>query len=212
MKKIIFLLALVFLLAPSLASARLGVGVGTGKIVVEDELKPGTIYTLPSLTVLNTGDEEADYEAAITYHQDQPELEPPEEWFSFSPQKFFLEPGQAQEVKIKLNLPVRAQPGEYFAYLEGHPLKKAEKGQTSIGVAAAAKLYFTVVPANLVLGVYYRALSFWQTYSPWTQRGAILLGLIILWSLLRRRFKIQVVSQKPPAKGKKEPVESANEE
>ena len=57
MKKISFLVVFLALLAfPFLVYAKLGVGVATGKIVVEDKLRPGMIYNLPALTVLNTGD------------------------------------------------------------------------------------------------------------------------------------------------------------
>jgi hypothetical protein len=187
----VLFLALNFAL-PFPAYSKLGVGVGTGKIVVEDKLKPGMIYNLPSLTVLNTGDEEADYEAAVTYHEKQPELQPLEEWFDFSPKKFYLKPGGAQEVKIKLNLPIKAAPGNYFAYLEGHPLKKSESGQIAIGVAAAAKLYFTVLPANPVLGVYYKTVSFWKLNQPWSSRIAILLGVVIVYFLLRKYLGFQI--------------------
>lgn len=193
MKKVLFLLFFFFLFVfPPLSFAKIGVGVGTGKIQVEDKLKPGMIYELPSLTVFNTGDEEGDYEAAVTYHEKQPELRPLEEWFDFSPKQFHLKPGEAQEVKIKLNLPVKAEPGNYFAYLEGHPLKKAEGGQTTVGVAAAAKLYFTVLPANLVLGIYYRAASFWRLNQPWSNRVAIMIALIIIYWGLRKFLGFQI--------------------
>lgn len=61
----------IVLLLPILALARIGVGVGIGKIVVDQPLKPGLIYTLPSLPVLNTGDEPAEYGVSIEYHEGQ---------------------------------------------------------------------------------------------------------------------------------------------
>ncbi|MBU1129811.1 hypothetical protein KKE45_00630 [Patescibacteria group bacterium] len=194
MKKFLSLLFFLtlFLLFPDNAFSKLGVGVGVGKIQVDDDLKPGMIYKLPHLTVLNTGDENSDYEVVIAYHQDQPELAPPQEWFSFSPQAFSLEPGQVQIVEIKLNLPLKTVPGDYFAYLEGHPTKKAGPGITTIGIAAAAKLYFTVVPANFIQGIYYKILSFWEIYAPWTNIVAIGLGLIFSIILFRKFFNLQI--------------------
>lgn len=186
----LFLVSLSFVFSPS-TLAKIGVGVGTGKIQVEDELKGGMIYELPPLTVLNTGDEPSDYEVAVSYHQNQPELKPPQEWFSFHPDRFHLEPEGVQIVEIKLNLPVRTEPGDYLAYLEGHPVKKSEIGQTTIGVAAAAKLYFTVVPANFLQGIYYRLTTFWRIYAPWTNILAVLILALIGWFLFRRFFKIQ---------------------
>jgi hypothetical protein len=186
----LFLVSLCFVFSPH-TLAKIGVGVGTGKIQVEDELKGGMIYQLPPLTVLNTGDEPADYEVSVSYHQNQPELKPPGEWFSFQPNRFHLEAGEVQTIEINLNLPVRTEPGDYLAYLEGHPLKKSEAGQTTIGVAAAAKLYFTVAPANFLQAIYYRLTTFWRIYSPWTNILAVLaLGLAVLF-VFKRFFKIQ---------------------
>lgn len=190
-KKILIILGVFFLL-PLPVYAKLGVGVATGKIVVEDKLKPGMIYNLPPLTVLNTGDEEADYEVGVSYHEKQPELRPEQKWFAFSPQKFSLKPGDGQKVEIKLNLPIRTEPGEYFAYLEGYPLKKSESGQVTVGIAAGTKLYFTVLPANPVLGVYYKAASLWKTYQPWSSRTAIILAVVIVYWLLHKFLGLSI--------------------
>lgn len=193
MRKIILVFAsLAFLAFPLSAYAKLGVGVATGKIVVEDKLRPGMIYNLPVLTVLNTGDEEAEYEVGVAYHEKQPELRPLEKWFEFSPKKFSLKPGEGQKVKIKLNLPVRTEPGSYFCYLEGYPLKKSESGQASVGIAAGTKLYFTVVPANPVLGVYFKAASLWKINQPWSSRIAIALGAVVVYFLLNKYFGFQI--------------------
>ena len=192
MKKL-FALFILSLLIPSTAFATIGVGVGTGKIQVEDQLKPGVIYELPPLSVINTGDEPSNYEVDVTYHENQPELRPPKSWFSFSPREFYLEPGDVQIVDVKLNLPVRSQPGDYFAYLEGRPAKKVDGGgNTTIGVAAAAKLYFTATPGNIFEGLYYKALTFWQVYSPWTERAAIAIILVGAFLIFKRFFNINI--------------------
>jgi len=172
--------------------AKIGVGVTTGKITVEEKLRPGIIYQLPPLTIVNTGDEEGDYEPAVSYHQDQKELRPAQNWFEFSPKKFHLKPGEAQKVEIKLNLPIKIEPGEYFAYLEGHPVAKSESGQTTIGVAAAAKLYFTVLPANPVLGVYYKVASIWKLNQPWSSRIAGAISLLVIYLAMRKYLGFQI--------------------
>jgi hypothetical protein len=191
-KKLLLTLIFLFLLFPSSVLATIGVGVGSGKIQVDEKLKPGVIYELPPLTVLNTGDEPSEYEVVVEYHEEQTQLWPSRDWFSFSPQKFSLEPGKSQVVKIKLNLPVMTKPGDYFAYLEGHPLKKSETGTTSIGVAAAAKLYFTIVPGNVFEGIYYKGLSTWKIYSPWPQAALVLMGLFLLVRVIRKFFNIEI--------------------
>ena len=181
---------------PPVALARLGVGVGIGKIQVDQILKPGMIYELPPLTVLNTGDEVADYEVIVSHHQDQKQIIPAQEWFSFSPATFQLNPGKVQAVAVKLNLPLKIAPGDYFAYLEAHPTKKAGGGSTTVGVAAAAKLYFTVAPANAILGIYYRAASFWKAYQPWSTRLLGVLAVLLAAVLFRRFFRVQLRTEK----------------
>lgn len=174
-KKLIILAGFLILLLPATSFAKLGVGVNIGKIQVDEAFKPGGIYKLPPLSVINTGDEKADYAVEVTYHQDQPELKPNQKWFSFNPQKFNLEPGQSQEVNITVNLPIMASPGDYFAYLEGHPIK--EEGQVTIGIAAASKLYFTIIPSTWWQALYHKIVTFFTTYSPISY---IVLGIMVL--------------------------------
>jgi len=201
MKKTIAVILFVALFAPVLALARIGVGVGTGKIVVDQPLKPGLIYTLPSLSVVNTGDEPAEYGASIEYHEGQETradmgLKPAKEWLSFEPEKFHLEPGQAQQVQIKLSLPVKGvEPGTYFAYLEGHPVQKDVAGQTRIGVAAAAKLYFTVAPANIFQGIYYRFISLYSQYHPWDTIILAMIAAAVIFRIISKRFKFQIAKK-----------------
>ncbi len=180
------------LVMPDSASAAIGVGVGSGKIQVDDELKPGSVYELPPISVTNTGDETSEYEMAITYHEQQTELEPKNEWFVFTPKTFRLAPKEVQVVKVTLNLPVQTFPGEYFGYLESHPLSVSDNGVTRVGVAAAAKLYFTVVPANVWTGIYYKIVTTWQHFQPWSDRLLILLVLAVTAAVFQRFFKIQI--------------------
>ena len=165
----------IFLLFPlEEVSAGIGVGVGTGKIVVEDELKPGSVYRLPSISVINTGDVTGMYSIGIA---DQEELQPPKAWFRFSPEKFNLQPDQQQIVEVTLDVPVNAVPGDYFAYVEAFPLSNSGTGSvTTVGIAAASKLYFEITPANVLAGIYYKIISLWKYYQPWSSRIAIILA------------------------------------
>jgi hypothetical protein len=190
-KAVVIILGLVFLF-PCLAIAKIGVGVGTGKIVLDQPAKPGLIYSLPVFVVINTGDEPSEYEVSIQHRENQPELKPPKDWFSFEPAQFYLEAGQTQSVQTKLSLPVRgASPGDYFAFLSAHPvIKKSEGGATSIGVAAASKLYFTVAPANFFSGIYYRAVSLFKLYSPWSYVVSAIIIAALAVLLFRRFFSL----------------------
>ncbi len=191
-----------FFLAP--VHARIGVGIGTGKIIVSEKLRPGQIYTLPQVMILNTGDEVGTYSVRVTYHEKQKELEPPEDWFIFSPKEFNLKPGAGQTVDIKLNLPLFMEPGKYFAYIEGYPTKKAGGGTTTIGVAAATKLYFTVEAANFFQAFYYRVISFWREYQPWTSRISITILLLIAYGFIRKYVNVDINFRKHKKNEKEE--------
>lgn len=183
---------LLFLFAAMPVFARIGVGIGTGKIQVDEKLNPGTIYELPPVTILNTGDEPSNYTVSITYHEAQPELMPDAGWFTFDPQIFYLEPGASQFVTIKLNVPIKTTPGDYFAYVEGSPTATAQQGTTTIGVAAATKLYFTIAPANIFQGIYYRIASFWANNQPYTNIVGGVVALMVILGFARKHLNIQV--------------------
>lgn len=198
MRKIIYLLFLVSLfLTPYSLFASIGVGVNLGKINIDEPLKPGGIYHFPAIGVINTGNEPGDYELAVTYHQDQPELRPEEEWFNFSPAQFSLGPGQSQNVAVKLSLPVKAKPGDYFAYLEAHPIMKAGPG-TTIGVAAATKAYFTIAPANIWQAIIWRISSFFALNAPWSYIILIIIIGAVIIMIIRRKFSFQIGIRRKP--------------
>ncbi len=193
MKKTAILIFGFLLIFPVLVLAKIGVGVGIGKIQVDQPLKSGLIYTLPAFIIVNTGDEPSDYGAQIVYHENQKELRPAKEWFSFEPLNFHLEPGQSQQVQVKLTLPIKgAQPGDYFAFLQGRPIKKTEGGMTSVGIAAATKLYFTLAPANFLVGIYYRLVSLSDLYSPWSYVILTIIIAALLIVLFRRFFSFNI--------------------
>lgn len=193
MKRFFCLLFCLFFLLPFSVSANLGVGVGTGKIVIDEALKPGTIYDIsPTFSILNTGDEEAVYKIGISYLKDQKEYEPPKEWFEFSENNFHLKPGEVKNIKVKLNIPIKTVPGDYFCYLEGSLAPKSGQGQSSVGIAAGAKLYFKIAPANIFEAVFYRALSLWKQYLPWTNIVLGTLVIFILINLVKSKINIQI--------------------
>ena len=193
MKKLVLLVFALSLLLPSIVSANIGVGVGTGKIIADQALRPGASYVLPPLVVINTGDEASDYAVNLQYREGQPELKPEVAWLSFEPESFYLEPGKTQTVEVKISLPVKgATPGDYFAFIQAHPVAKADVSGTSVGVAAAAKLYFTVAPASFFQGLYFRCLSLYNDYRPWPQIviGVIILGVLV--TVFRKKFKFNI--------------------
>lgn len=198
----IFALLAVAIILPSVAWARIGVGVGAGKVNVSEKLRPGGIYDLPTIPVLNTGDEPSDYKFTLEYHEGQEGredmgLKPDANWFNFTPQTFRLEPGKAQAVKVTLTIPTKVRPGKYFAYLEAQPTSNDTKnGNASIGIAAASKLWFTVAPSNIFLGIYYRFISLYVRYHPWDTIVLSVLAFAGLIFWLSKKVKLQIVTKK----------------
>jgi len=206
-----FILALLLLVSfntlPSLIKAEtIGVGVGTGRIVLDEPVKPSLTYELPTIAVFNNGDVESEYQMTVQYNEVQDELKPPASWITFSPTTFFLEPGKAQQVEITLQPEYNAKPGKYFAYLEASPLKKDETGQSSVSVAAATKFHFEVIPANFIMRIYYALLAFWVTYKIYIIPILIILAIILLVLLIKKYLNIEVKrkKQEKPAKDSKE--------
>lgn len=183
--------AILFFSSAFTVSAKVGVGMGAGEVRLKEPVKPGGIYTLPSLRVFNTGDEITTYGFGVAYHQENPQLRPRKEWFTFNPETFTLEAGQSQEVSITMTVPVKAGPGDYFAFLESGPVASNKPG-TSVGVAVATKLFFTVVPANIFQAIIYRVSSFFNTNSPWSYVGLGVALFIIAFFLFRKFFSFNI--------------------
>lgn len=185
---------------PNAALAKLGVGVGLGKINIDEQLTPGGIYKLPSLPVLNTGDEAADYEVEVTFLSEQEQRKPETSWFNFKPQSFRLEPGKSQTVEVAMTLPVGTRAGDYFAFLEAHPVKKGEG--VTIGIAAATKLNFTVKPAGILGAIIERIRTFLENNSPISYYVLGATGVVILTLIIRRYVDLRIgLKKKRPKKG-----------
>jgi|SRR3989344_5953890 len=188
-------LVAVFLLPSSIVFAKIGVGMGAGEIRLTESVKPGGIYELPSLRIFNTGDEVTTYGMDIAYHQDHPELRPAQSWFSFNPAKFTLEASKSQEVQVTMMAPVKAKPGDYFAFVESGPVASNVPG-TSVGVAVATKLYFTMIPANIWQAIGYRVSAFFATYAPWSWSGLVFIVVAMFFFLFKKFFSFNIARRK----------------
>ncbi len=177
------------------ALAKVGVGMGAGEIRVTQPIKPGGMYTLPSLRIFNTGDEVTVYGMNIAYHQDHPELRPQKDWFSYNPTTFTINPGESQEVEITMMVPVKTEPGDYFAFVESGPVATGEPG-TSVGVAVATKLYFNVVPANIFEAISYRVSTLFAAYAPWSWIGLGVSIMLLLGYFFRKFFSFNISLRK----------------
>jgi hypothetical protein len=180
----------------TMVSADIGVGIMPGKITVNESLMPGGQYQLTSIQVVNTGTETAQYKMDVAQMGKQDELQPSNEFFSFNPESFKLEAEANQVISVSLNIPLGAEPGDYLAYVEAHPVSQ-NTGGTSIGVAAATKVYFTVKPASTWAGIMNMIGSFFKRNAPisYIVPGVIVVGILIF--LVSRRLKLELrVSRK----------------
>lgn len=186
------LFCLIFLFSSVNSLAKVGVGVGVGRIEVDEVLVPGSIYDLPDIPIINTGDVVTTYELGVEYHENQEEFRPLATWFIFNPESVEILPQESKLIDIKLNLPLDTEPGLYFAYLEAQPKLIGESGVTKVGIAAASKLTFAVAPANLRMAIYYKVKSFFRVYAPWPQRALGVICVIIILILFKKFFKFEV--------------------
>jgi hypothetical protein len=172
------------------AYADLGVGISHAAIAIEETLSQGGRYSVPSVTVTNTGTEPSRYEVTVTSIQDQRELIPDPNWFHFDPQSFDLEPGQSRTVTIALHVGDGAEPGDYFALIEAHPIQ-AESGVT-VGVAAATKLTFEVEPSSFLELWRLRIAHFFEDTGPYSIVIPPIIAGLILLTILSRRFRLRI--------------------
>jgi len=191
---LLYIVSMFCFLSPVFASV--GVGVGTGKITLEEGLKPGLEYDLPPITVYNTGDEASNYFVSTEFSTREKMLESNKDWYVFTPENFYLEPEASQIVQIKLKIPLQGtEPGEYFTFLTAQPEKKTDQGSGSVGVAAATKLYFRIIPANLIQAIFYVLSDLFVKYKPWSIIIPLILLLITVWRILKKRIKIEVITK-----------------
>ena len=190
---IVLLGALGVLSGTALAQEGAGVGVNVGSIQVDEPLSPGGTYRIPPVGVINTGHVASSYSVRITYRFEQEQLEPPEDWFTFSPSEFRLEPADLETVRISVNLPITARPGDYFAFVEAFPVRETEQERgVSLSVAAATRLTFTVEPSNVFSAAFLWVLHHFRDWSPWSY---IVLGLVlasIAGFLIIKVFKVRI--------------------
>lgn len=168
---------------------------GAGEIRLTESVKPGGIYTLPAIRIFNTGDETTTYGMNIAYHQDNPQFRPGHDWFTFTPDTFTIEAGKSEEIQITMTVPVKAEPGAYFAFLESGPVASNQPG-TSVGVAVATKLFFTVSPANIWQATTYRVAAFFDAYSPWSWVVLSLVLFVVMVQLMRKFFSFNIAVRK----------------
>lgn len=181
------LIATVITVVPiAFVRADVGVAIDIGRMAINQKLSKGGSYQLPTIGVRNPGNEAASYQMGVSYLQDQPEREPPTDWFRFSPATFKLEPGAAQPVRIDLEVPTDAVPDDYAALVQAQIAPSGEGAQ--VGAAAASQLTFTVEPSTILEAWMLRGRRQMADWSPWSYVLPIAAISTVAAGWLRHRY------------------------
>jgi hypothetical protein len=178
--------------APAVASS--GVSIDVGRISVTEALAPGGEYQLPTFGVRNPGTDATSYSIVVSYVDGQEAIQPPGDWFSFSPASLTLDGGASRPVSTSLTVPPDAAAGEYAALIG--PQIATEGGGAQVGAGAAARLTFTVSPCD-GLECWLRWIGRWIGENVWVLLLPVALTALIAVRLLRRRFAFSI--QRRPA-------------
>jgi hypothetical protein len=171
------------------AGASTGVSIDVGAIAITEVLKAGEEYRLPTFGVRNPGTEPTSYVIVVSYMANQPAMQPPAEWFTFSPGSLSLDGGQSKPVSARITLPAGAEPGEYLALIG--PKIDGQGTGAQVGAGAAAKVTFTVEPSTWIEGVLRQIWRLVQE-NPWAVALVLLVVALVLLRFLRHRFSFSV--------------------
>jgi len=179
--------AIAALIFPHAALAGPGAGIEKGTMPVPSSAHPGATYNLDPIKLFNTGDAAATYEMLVVPVNKQGKLTPEASWFTFTPQKFDLAPGENRVVQVTMKLPASAGAGSYEALLGGRPIRTGSG--VFVNVGAAARLKLEVARSNFFAGTYYGSLSFVQQTAPWSYlaMAAIVVAIVVIVFLVVRR-------------------------
>lgn len=139
------LLVLVCFPLPSQAS--IGIGVQNGPVRLGRVAHPGDSYTLPSVSVINTGTQTEAVTVRVERLSRGPGLAVPPSWVHVTGPSVRLSPHRATRIPLGLAVPGDAKPGAYLSDIVVVAATRISAGKANLGVAAATKLEFSVGPA-----------------------------------------------------------------
>lgn len=185
----VFALATVFGLCLPAGALTQGVSVDLGRVAIDDELRAGQRYTLPTIGVTNRGTERTSFQVVAGPMEGV--RSGPSSWFRLEPASFELAPGETQPVSVSLVLPPDASPANYQQLISARIAPTGEEG-IGLGAAAASVVSFRVVPSSVWEGMWNSAMSFFRAGHPWSTLavGVIVLSFIAGW--VRRNFELAV--------------------
>jgi hypothetical protein len=162
-----------------------GVATDLGMIEIEQPLYPGETYRLPTLGVRNPGDEPASYAMGVGQTGAAGMIAPNQDWFTFTPSQFELEPGANVPVSISMRLPTDAEPGRYEGIVRAELVAEGEGAL--VAAAAGARLTFEVRASTSFESLVRQLQATIEDLRPWSYVVPLLvLAAFVLWRLSRR--------------------------
>ena len=159
------------------------------RISVDEPLGQGEDIRFPSLTIVNAGDEAADFIVEITNFANQVELRPDDLWFEVEPVRFNLEPGASQTVGVRMEIPRDAALGDYRILLRTRVDAPSDgSGGTVVRAAVATTVIFSV--ENRDFHFYDPVVDFFRDRAPFSYIGLALLLAAVAVEWFRRRFRL----------------------
>lgn len=190
-------LAVAAVTATGTAAAQ-GVRLDLGAISVDRALAPGAAYDLPVVGVSNAGTESSTYRMRSTPLADAPGATFANDWVTFDPPTFDLAPGAHQAVRVRIVVPVDAEPGRYAGLLVAAVDAPATRASGAVGAAAGARLTFAV-SSSTGLDAVLRSLGRWAGGAmPWLGILVVFAALAVLALVLRRRFDVHLDVRRRP--------------
>lgn len=171
---------------PLTAAASVGVGIQAGPVRLGSVAHAGQSYSLPPVYVVNTGTETETVSLRVERLSHGPGRAVPPGWIQVAGHGVQLEARQSARIPLQLVLPGGAQRGRYLSDIVATVAGTISVGQANLGVAAATKLVFSVVPGA--------AHGFWPAVpssSRWILGGLILLAAAV-FGFRRSGLRIRV--------------------
>ena len=155
------------LLAALTLPLSVGTGIQTGPVTLPGALQPGHAYTLPAVTVANTGSDRVNLtlQVELPVPDNLPGRPVPAKWvtFSYPPLLWVFHqssvgvgPGDSTKVPAQVAIPKSAKPGRYTAWVVAGADGNGSPGHLNFAAEAITILKFTVghpAPRSLPVGL-----------------------------------------------------------
>ncbi len=181
---------LTVLAVPAVAQASVGVGIQAGPVRLSAGAHPGGRYALPAVYVVNTGTEDESLTVRVERVSPGPGRVVPASWVQAG-SAVHLSHGQSARIPLELVVPAAAKPGRYSSDVVVSGSAAMTDGSAHLGVAAATKLQFTLLPGAVAAP--------WFSMPGWVVLGIGVVLLIAALAALARRAGLRISIDREPA-------------